>query len=511
MKYLALGLLVLVIAVTRSHHFDRSLWVDESWVANSILAASYQEMFRYEYWIQTTPPFLLVAARWLIQLTGPANWAFRLIPLVFGMGGVLLLTRFAARTLGLPLGLVCGGMAAVSTGVQFSKDLKQYAAEFFFGVLFLNLALDLPALPFARRTVLLAAAIVLAVGFGFPSLAYLPVTLMALLLHAKEKRFATVGIGAAAAAGALALLYLLYLAPNSAGSLKSAWASQFPRTLDPVRLASFYGGGFRQLFLQHLWVELVRPPAARYALIVPALAGAVRGVLALRRPAPETLVSLGAGLPVAGAIAANLAGLYPFWYERFSHYLLPSILLLVTLGLHAGLELIRRPLPLWIPTALLAGLAALSLDASRWPPRHFEQIEEALGYLEGHARVTRGDLLYVHVSLSEPMRLYRRMRHWERAEIWFGGTQGKCCAREPDRLRLLEDPKLMREDFEQMQAASLARRKWMLYTARKDYWGFLQRNEERIHAQWLAEAGCKRESARQFPNISLSSWTCPVR
>jgi hypothetical protein len=380
----------------------------------------------------------------------------------------------------------------------------------FFGTLFLNLALDLPALPFVRRTLLLCGAVVLATGFGFPSLSYLPVTLMAVLLHAKEKRFATAGIAACAAAAALAALYLVYMRPNSSENLMWTWAGLFPRTLDPVRLADFYSRGLRALFLQHIWPELVRHDLVRHLVLATGCAGVIRGVMALRQSTPETLVSLAAALPIACAIAANLLGLYPFWYERFSHYLLPSVLLLIALGVHFAIEAIRRPLPVWIPAALLAGLTVLSFDGSRWPPRTFEQIEDALDSMR-RAGITRADVLYVHQSLGEPMRFYRRTQQWEHAEIWCGGTGTACCARDLDRVRMLEDPAFLREDFDRLQAASLARRKWMLYTGRKDHWGFVKRNEEEIHARWFTEAGCRRESAHRFPNISLSSWTCPVR
>src|SRR5262245_66335876 len=47
------GLLVAGV-ITRVHLLDRSLWLDEAWVANSIRAASLQQAIYYDDWLQTT-------------------------------------------------------------------------------------------------------------------------------------------------------------------------------------------------------------------------------------------------------------------------------------------------------------------------------------------------------------------------------------------------------------------------------------------------------------------------
>jgi len=43
--------------ITRVQFLDRSLWLDEAWVANSIRAANLQQAIYYDDWLQTTPPF----------------------------------------------------------------------------------------------------------------------------------------------------------------------------------------------------------------------------------------------------------------------------------------------------------------------------------------------------------------------------------------------------------------------------------------------------------------------
>jgi peptide deformylase len=45
----------------RLQGFDRSLWQDESWVANSILSQTWHGMFYYDAWAQSTPPLFEIS------------------------------------------------------------------------------------------------------------------------------------------------------------------------------------------------------------------------------------------------------------------------------------------------------------------------------------------------------------------------------------------------------------------------------------------------------------------
>jgi hypothetical protein len=60
---LVLGGLVLAGVITRVQFLDRSLWLDEAWLANSILAASLPQAIYYDDWLQTTPPLFVALAR----------------------------------------------------------------------------------------------------------------------------------------------------------------------------------------------------------------------------------------------------------------------------------------------------------------------------------------------------------------------------------------------------------------------------------------------------------------
>src|ERR1044071_1233527 len=67
---LILGGILVFGAIMRLSYLDRSLWLDEAWVANSIQAPTLTEAFYYGDWLQTTPPLFVVVSRVITTLFG---------------------------------------------------------------------------------------------------------------------------------------------------------------------------------------------------------------------------------------------------------------------------------------------------------------------------------------------------------------------------------------------------------------------------------------------------------
>jgi hypothetical protein len=63
--FLILVLVGLAVAgvMIRVQFLERSLWLDEAWVANSIRAASLRNAIYYDAWLQTTPPLFVALNR----------------------------------------------------------------------------------------------------------------------------------------------------------------------------------------------------------------------------------------------------------------------------------------------------------------------------------------------------------------------------------------------------------------------------------------------------------------
>lgn len=72
------------------------------------------------------------------------------------------------------------------------------------------------------------------------------------------------------------------------------------------------------------------------------------------------------------------------------------------------------------------------------------------------------------------------------------------------------DPEFARQDFERFVARGYARRMWFLYMHFDAHWRALGRNDEEIHAKWLTQRGFRREERREFNNVSLAAYSCPL-
>src|SRR5580658_1334493 len=109
---------------------DRSLWMDEAWVANSVLAPNLSGMFYYPDWLQTSPPLFLLLTRAAVHLFGVSNVSFRLVPLAFALLGVAGMMETSRRLLAPPFAaLACALLAFHPTAIEYSRTCKQYSGE----------------------------------------------------------------------------------------------------------------------------------------------------------------------------------------------------------------------------------------------------------------------------------------------------------------------------------------------------------------------------------------------
>src|SRR5580658_8687528 len=109
---------------------QRSLWLDEAWVANSVLAPSFSGMFYYPDWLQSTPPLFLLLTRAAIHLAGVSNTAFRLVPLALALAAIAEMVAVSSRLLSPPFSaLACALLAFHPTTIEYSRTCKQYSGE----------------------------------------------------------------------------------------------------------------------------------------------------------------------------------------------------------------------------------------------------------------------------------------------------------------------------------------------------------------------------------------------
>ena len=83
----------------REYASDRSLWLDESWLALNIVDRPLAQLFGDLSFNQAAPPGFLLIERTSVALFGPTEYALRLFPLLCGIAALPLFARFAQSLL----------------------------------------------------------------------------------------------------------------------------------------------------------------------------------------------------------------------------------------------------------------------------------------------------------------------------------------------------------------------------------------------------------------------------
>ncbi len=525
-----LALLLVAGAAARLHGLGRSLWLDEAWVANSVLAPGLGGMLRYEAWLQTSPPLFLLLVRGVVALVGETNLAFRLVPAFFSLASLLLFAALALRWLRPPAALAALALFALSPRAALAAaSLKPYASDAFSSLALLAAGAAYLALPSARRLAATLAAAALLATLSFSAPFFLPALLVGTLLHPPRGHRAppshAVAIVATGTLAAIAL-HVLCVLPNREESLLEYFRSGFFPGGGPTELLAWVGG--RLQVVASFAPGVARAGAGELALV----ALAALGIADLVRrgsggDAPSLARAALLATPIGVTLLANLAGLFPIarGNERVLAFLYP----LLALAAGAGLEALasgaarlaaRRSEPrggrwalavAWIGFAAL--LAGIGLAASRGelrglalrPPE--EDAEGAVAFLA--REVGAEDLLYVHSSMRESYRLYARRTPPAPGRTLLGDVDWPCCPR-GRRWRRDEDPATtMPLELARISAARAGPgRIWVLVTDRESHFRQRGRRSPAMLQRGLASLGCRRAATTAFPGVRVDRYEC---
>ena len=509
----ALFLLTLVAAVVvRLPRITRGLWLDEAWVANSILEKSWHDTFYYPPTVQTSPPLFLAILRGMVHVLPLADLTLRAAPFVLGIAAVALFALWSRRFLPVPAAAAATLLVALSpAAIVYSQEVKPYNSDVFAAVLLLLVSWLYMERPTARRYAALLLTLAIALPLSYQAAFFLPVAICAVLASGERTWRARLARAALLSAAGLLLEAVLYVAFVRPNAVPPSFYKVLPRVFPP------HGGAAD--YVRFYWVQLLNiiallPVPEMQARLVEALIVAVMlfGALAglLRRSQKRGLILIAFSLlPLAAVVAANLLGLYPFGNNRLNISLLPCVASCFAFSLVEGWSLIEQLLPKRfatppprLVTVVLALLIVLASAAVllRMNSRRFEMWEDArsaIAYVRAH--IAQGDLVYVHASMAEQSKLYLRIWRWGDAPVRFGDTGWPALSRgERDKRFALTnaDYAYLLKDFDRVMR-DRPPRVWFLHTDRPDHWRFVGRNEAEIisgllHARGYVECDSPR-------------------
>jgi hypothetical protein len=499
----------------RAAGVNRSFWLDEAWVANSVLEPSIRAMFFYGAWLQTTPPLFLLLARAAVSVIGLSHLSLRLIPLLSGIGAIVAMFLLARRVAWKPFAIVAWAVFCLSRApIRLSAELKAYSSELLVSTLILLVCVLYMKAPSRRLQYCLAGLLTVGVSMGFGS-AFLivPVLLFVLLVTYCRHGRAVESIRVALGIGCPALILLLAEAgwlvqPNTSPTLRQFWFENPADRLSAPQQAFLLVEGmpFPDRLLAHH--ELI----GGIALLILLTGLAFALIRAWRGKSEWACFQLLFGLPILALFAAHNLKLYPA-SSRTVLFLAPCFILLVTRALQqVFVWAVVVPRRAFARRFLRAALAAFTfgvfaVSISQNPPselrRSVENFQAAFSFLES----LRGqsDSLYVHSSCTESYKLYSRMASRSMPAAVFGHTGWPCCPRGIEPFRVGMDT--MDSDLGQLLQLGSAR-VWSLYTTRSGHTNRLLIDETANRRDNMGRRGCSEVRVNSFENVAVALYDC---
>jgi len=401
---------------------DRSLWLDEAMLAQSLLTYSPRELLTKPllHW-QAAPVGYLLLEKATLSILGGSEYSLRLVPLLMGIGSMILFALLSRKILNRAGTLTATALfASTESLIYYSSEVKQYEGDVFICILILWLALRwIKNRRISDWTTLLLAGIVSiflshtavfilgGIAFAFPPL---PVR--------RERAGVRIFVFNSTMLLIWLILFLLnysyFLHPlTQVQGLRTYWANAFmPKQVGPAII--WTGVSLRGLFASYynLWLPL---PEVGILLGVIGLIALARNNDSHPNPLQEyrergqercprnVLVLLLA--PIAFALAASAIGQFPFG-GRVILFTMPLVILLIGAGTDVMLQTFQSG-QRWIPATSILLLLAPTIGRAAFylaiPPGR-EEIRPMLDFLAANNH--DGDLLYCPRLTEIPLRYY---------------------------------------------------------------------------------------------------------
>jgi hypothetical protein len=530
------GLLVAGV-ITRVQFLDRSLWLDEAWVANSIRATTLHQAIYYDDWLQTTPPLFIALSRLVTSVFGTSNVAFRALPALSGIVSVLLFSFVALRLLKPSFSLIAILLFVFSPQViLYSQSLKQYSTDVFSTISLLVLGYLYIEKRADRWFSLLLAAFVVLSFLSYPAILFLPFLLFAAITKVDFQSGANGAQRAIRAnwrqfswAVALVVLvsvtnYWLFIAPNKSPALTEFFPDGFYHGHSLAGFLEFYSARLPTLTGIFFFGG---PGVLRVVTVCITVIGFIHlWVSGTKWSCLETFqTAVLFTAPIAGIVGLNLLGFFPLpgFHHRILLFVFPITALAFCLGLQflAGLasgfitsrwvRLKAASVENVLGSAVFVGLVGFlwlfyyTVGVQPFFAEEYEDSEKAIAYLVNRAQPN--DVLYVYAAMREPFKLYGEMLPVA-TNIFYGKVGMPCCPRKDYRSPQQESADDVMAEISALRNAAAGRSLWLLVTDRPLHWFYLQRNDIGILERGLANQGCEKTDEAKFTGVYIGRFRC---
>lgn len=452
---------------------NRSLWVDESYIALNVIERSYGGLLEPLFHNQAAPIGFLWATKLATVCFGTSEYTLRLVPLAAGLLSLVLFMFLAKRILATDVVVWALGLFAVSDRlIYYASEVKQYSSDVAVALAILLCALSLMSDELTwRRVGVLASVGAIGVWMSHPAIFVAAGGgLAAFGVVAARRDWPRLGrialTGAVWGASFVAVFAVSLNRLTQNPKHLRYWASSFmpmpPVTLDAARW-------FKATLLG--MVENPGGMSPAWLAVAAMLAGAVY-LLVTKRDVTLVLIA-----PVVLCLIASGLHKYPFG-NRLLLFLVPVVILCVFGAVEAVYERIPRfgvVIALVLAVALTASPTLGALRALKKPRTH----EELRTVLE-HVRDRRqpGDVIYLYYAAQFPMRYYAPRVGFAEADY----IQGKISRKSPERYL---------RDLDELRGH---RRVWVVFSHPTEKRGV---DEQRFILEYLDKIGVRLDERKE--------------
>jgi hypothetical protein len=375
---------------------NRSLWLDESFLAINLIDRTAGELLDALDFAQSAPPAFLLSEKGIIDILGDSERSLRLLPFVASIVALLLFAWLTRRLLSpWAATLALALFAANDFLVYQASEVKPYSTDVLMTVVLLALLVQFERGPATLgRIVPLLAAGAVAPFVSFPSVLVLGGVGTAALLVLHQRGTHRTLLAATGLMGAWLAAFAVVLMQSS---------TTIQRVSSEIFAGQPTAGQGMSQSIERSWSLFVNPGNFTDGTNALAALLAAFGILEfVRRDRAWQAIAL--GVPPALAFGAAVLERYPLG-NRYSLFLVPIMLLLVARGVEALVRDSKRAVLLATALAmvLLVPQAATALRHATSPPRG-EDVRPLLATAASGWRA--GDVLYLYRNAQYAARYY---------------------------------------------------------------------------------------------------------
>lgn len=381
--------------------FNRSLWLDESFLALNIINRSFLELLQPLDYYQGAPIGFLMLEKYAVQSFGNSEYALRFVPFLSGIISLILFYNVTKHYVKQDAVLIALGLFAISGPlIYYSSEAKQYSSDVAIALLLYSIAIYVHSKGLTTlNTIIFGAIGATAIWFSHPSLFILAgIGVCLMVIYIKRKEWSKVGrLSAAYLIWALSFIANYFISLRNLGSsevLLDYWKNSFmpfpPSLLD----AKWFVMTFFDFFDNQSGLTLVSSVAALTFIV---------GCFSMYLRNKELFFLMLS--PAFFALLASGFHMYPF-SGRFLLFIVPSMILFIAEGLEHIIDKTRNNSAI-IGIAfviLLLFVPLLSASFHLIKPKSVEEIKPVLSYLKEHKQ--DGDILYLYYGSTIAFKYY---------------------------------------------------------------------------------------------------------